>query len=267
MSLTDNIIAIWHMNATWKDSWNSHDGTASGAIFSSSTKKLGTHSGKFDGTDDWVSVDDSADLSFGDASTDSPFSISMWINRDQVARNDYIIGKKSGSNVEWQIIIQSANSGQIAFILYDNTSTVRIDRRKTNIDAVLTATNWHHIVATYDGSSTSAGMKIYINNSRVDNASDDAGVYVAMHDTANPVNIGRAGITTAYFKGLLDEVVIWNKELTTAEISELYNGGNGLALGTIVTDSFPSKKQIAQPIPQPIPYPGTNENNKWIIGG
>ena len=34
----------------------------------------------FDGTDDYVNVADNDDLSFGDSSSDTPFSISAWIN-------------------------------------------------------------------------------------------------------------------------------------------------------------------------------------------
>ena len=47
----------------------------------------------FDGVSDYVEIADSDDLSFGDGTNDSPFSMSAWINVEDVSDGFYIINK------------------------------------------------------------------------------------------------------------------------------------------------------------------------------
>ena len=37
------------------------------------------------------------------------------------------------------------------------------------------------------------------------------------------------GVYTGYFTGLIDQVITWDKKLSSGEIAELYNSGDGLA--------------------------------------
>src|SRR3990170_4296502 len=53
------------MNNDWQDSWGTNEGTAFGAIFSTSSK-LGSHAGSFDGVDDKITVPNHSSLNITD---------------------------------------------------------------------------------------------------------------------------------------------------------------------------------------------------------
>ena len=60
-----------------------------------------TNSFVFDGTDDYVNVADSSNLSFGDSVNDSPFSISAWIKFDTTGTTFNILDSRI--NCLWNI--------------------------------------------------------------------------------------------------------------------------------------------------------------------
>jgi len=79
---------------------------------------------------------------------------------------------------------------------------------------------WHHIVLTFPSTSLSNG-KMYIDNSLVSSAvlrgAGDTGAYL--------FSVG----STDSIPGLIDEVGLWSSELTSDDVSQLYNSGDGLA--------------------------------------
>jgi MSHA biogenesis protein MshQ len=82
--------------------------------------------------------------------------------------------------------------------------------------------NWHHLVCIYDAS---AGKKLYVNN--VLKASN-ANTGTLTNNTA-ALTMGRYAGGNGYdYAGRVDEVAFWNRVLTSTEVSNLYNSGNGL---------------------------------------
>src|SRR5947209_13007333 len=84
--------------------------------------------------------------------------------------------------------------------------------------------NWHHFVAVRDPNAVSFGTAIYIDGVQTSvNTSPPTlaanGKNVKIGD--NPDATGR------YWNGKIDDVGIWNRVLTEAEISALYAGGAG----------------------------------------
>ncbi|MGV3724804.1 MAG: DUF1553 domain-containing protein, partial [Actinomycetota bacterium] len=90
---------------------------------------------------------------------------------------------------------------------------------RVNTKAQLEANKWSHVFVTYDGSSKAAGVKIYINGKLApqDVTVDKLNGTIRV-DT--PTVIGRRN-PSAPFKGLIDEVRIYNRELTAAEVDLL----------------------------------------------
>ena len=175
---------------------------------------------EFDGTNDYISVADSADLSFGDGSNDSAFSISAWIKMDDAT--DFTIAHKGefGNDIEWRF--STYNDDDIKFICGDDSAgTVYIGR---TYDTAITSYEgtWIHLAGTYDGSSASSGFKIYLNGIQVDDTNYGSGSYTAMENQGEPVQIGRYDST--YSDGKISEVSIWNTELSSNQVKQLYNG-------------------------------------------
>lgn len=175
----------------------------------------------FNGTTQYLTVPDAANLSFGDASTDNPFSITAWINMDD-ATNFRIIEKRGATNMEWELTISPLD--QLEFFLFDLNVSIRIAKRSVSTFTTDQG-SWIHIAATYDGSGNVGGIKLYRNAVELSTVSASAGVYVAMHNTSEIVNIGALVSLSLFADGKIDELKIVNKELSAAEILEDYNNG------------------------------------------
>jgi len=181
-----------------------------------------TKSVRFDGIDDFVDCGDADNLSFGDGSTDSPFSISAWVN--MVSSSGFrILNKISSTEIEYLLSFNSgATANKLTFKLFDKLSNKYIGR--TSVDTYESLQNtWAHIVATYDGSSSSTGIKLYINNLEIAVINDNLGSYTAMHNTTGSVNIARQ--VTGFANGAMDEVAIFSSELSQSDITSIYNSG------------------------------------------
>jgi len=161
-------------------------------------------------------------FSFGNGTTDSAFSLSTWINMSTVA--DFVpIAKDSSGAREWTIRMVS---GQIHFYVIDNSvADGYLGRKNSSTPATDT---WFNLICTYDGSASASGIRIYLDGVRVDDADYiGTGTYVAMENTSAIVSIGMQQNGTVSQPGKIDETAIFNKELTQAQVNQIYN--NGLA--------------------------------------
>ena len=178
----------------------------------------------FDGNSDYIDCGDNDNLSFGNASTDSAFSISAWVKMTDATRFRIVSKMTDSSNIEYAFFTSS--SDQLYFALYDVTSSNRISRF-TSSTLTSYEGQWIHLVATYSGSGSSGGLKIYLDNARIDDSVSDVGSYTAMHNLSVSFKIGKYDTSTS--NGLIDEVAIFNSELSGgfagSDIETIYNGG------------------------------------------
>jgi len=176
------------------------------------------YSMEFDGTSDYIDCGGSDVFSFGNATTDSPFSISAWINMDDATRFRIISKFDSSSFSEY--IFTVGGTDQLTFRLYDNSENAFITR-KYNTALTSYEGQWIHVVGTYDGTRVSSGIKLYLNGVKVDNIDNNSGNYDAMENTTQPLYIGRQG--NFYANGKIDEVAVFNTALTAQEVLSIYN--------------------------------------------
>ena len=180
-----------------------------------------TYSVDFDGTDDYATIADSDDLTFGDSSTDSPFSISAWIKNDSIGNTQRIVTKDTGGGV-YEYLFTINGAGYLALYLYDNGSVNNI-YASTNV-SLLTGV-WYHVVATYDGSGSNTGITLYVDGATGTISRGAGGSYVAMHNTSGNVSIGRLPSGSQFFSGKIDEVAVIPSELSAAQVAAIYNSG------------------------------------------
>ncbi len=215
-----------------------HDGTTS----TNNTEDLsvanfeGTANKAFDLNDtNHIDVGDHANLSFGDGSVDTPFSISAWIYYESDGADQYIISKwDDPGNAEWSLSVNS--SDKIDFIIHDD-SAAKNQNIQTN--DTISEDTWYHIAATYDGrggGSAVFGMKIYINAAlKAVSISADAS-YVAMEALGADLEIGTIdNSSTQDWVGRLDNIALFNKELSITEVSEIMTGGDSTVVFEITT--------------------------------
>jgi prepilin-type N-terminal cleavage/methylation domain-containing protein len=160
---------------------------------------------QFDGVDDYVSLPDT-NLSFL-----SPYTISVWFNPNDLSNNGAIFGKEY---YEYQFDLQGS---LLRWTQYNTTGSGVIGLART----ITSANTWYHAVATFDGTTAI----LYVNGSAV---TTDNAFYGTARDIANQTRIGTGyshnlAQQLYYFHGLIDDVRIYNRALTTSEVQQLYN--------------------------------------------
>jgi hypothetical protein len=177
------------------------------------------YSMSFDGSDDYIDAGNSDSFSFGNGITDSPFSISAWVNMAD-ATNFITIAKDANSGREY--VIRTLSDDKLYFYLLDNVNGGYIGKISSGTVTSNQGT-WIHTAYTYNGNSTSSGIKIYLNGSQVGNDNYEGGSYTAMSNTSTNLNIGRQERGLHYGSGLIDEVAVWNTALTSTQVQSIYD--------------------------------------------
>lgn len=184
--------------------------------------KVSKYSFAFDGLG-YVDCGDPDEFSFTSGKADSRFSISAWVYMNDATRFRVLSKINSSSNAEYAFYTSAAD--QLYFVLYTNSTSNRISRYTS---ATLTSYEgqWIHLAATYDGSGTSNGLKIYLNGNRVDDTTSDVGVYAAMLNTNAPLTIGKyQDVTSTYANGKIDEAAVFGFDLGQSAVQAIYNSG------------------------------------------
>ncbi len=184
-----------------------------------------TKSISLDGVDDFVQVADADNLSFGDGSSDSPFSISAWIKPVDNAR--FRIAFKWGtSSREYYFQISGGGTLQVSL---NSSQFVYIGR---NGQTTISENVWSHVLCTYDGSGNKNNINIYLNGVLDNGSAISSGTYTAMSNTPQPFEIGRYN-GGSYADGLIDELAIFNTELSASDVTTIYNSGTPSDISSI----------------------------------
>jgi len=168
----------------------------------------------FDGLNEYIDIGNKASLSF--ERTDS-FSISTWILPIATTQEVFLSKRDSTSpfrGFEHQIIL-----GKFRFILANASPSNDI---LIELDQVLSTVIFNNITITYDGSSTAAGIEIYLDGVK--------GTYNIIRDNlsstilnTSPFLIGkRVGVQ---YEGAIDEVSVFDTVLSQTEVTDIYNLG------------------------------------------
>ena len=160
----------------------------------------------FDGVDDYVEC--------GNNSLGGSISVEVWVKPQDISIgwaafvNKQVVG--STKKVFW--IGQHETDGYVRFGVYlDGINETSLDTDS----AVITNGEWYHIVGTYDGHY----QKIYVNGSLKKTSNDLNSLIPSGND---PYWIGKSTTTTAFFKGIIDEVRIYNRALEANEVMAHY---------------------------------------------
>ncbi len=174
---------------------------------------------------DYLSIGDTNNASFGDASVQTKFSISAWINMDE-ATNFPIISKGIyNTNAEYKLHVDGADL--LEFLVYDED--VNNCFQGVKYTTALAQNKWIHVVAT-SGATTESGtavrgtMKLYVDGVQVNNDTSGSGAasYDAMVNGSAAVHIGRYDST--YANGSIRDVRIYEQELSADQVASLYSG-------------------------------------------
>jgi len=172
----------------------------------------------FDGSNEYLTLADNADFDFD---YNDPFSLSVWVNWTNTSQ-DTIIGKMvtGGTYRGWSLDVKSRT---VVFYLISTwtSNTLKV----TGNCGIIDAFSWHNIVVTYDGSTNASGITVYFNSADIGSLTIDHNS-LGSNSTTNSeaVLIGQRN-SQGYFDGNLSNVSVWNKELSVAEVVDVWNYG------------------------------------------
>ncbi|MHC4121931.1 MAG: LamG-like jellyroll fold domain-containing protein [Planctomycetota bacterium] len=228
-ALSANLTAHWKLNETAASTAVDNaegtaalDGTASTNASNITATGVTSTCFDFDGQH-YVTVSDNAATSFGDGSNDSAFSIAAWVYVPSNASGiNTIISKFNTSNIEWYLYI---SGNRLGFLIYDQTASAGA---RASSSANITA-DWYFVVGTYDGrggTTAANGMNVYVDGVKNTVSQTNNANYVAMESLAADVIIGatHTGASNLY-SDKIDNVAIFDKELTSTEVASLYTEG------------------------------------------
>ncbi len=222
-STDPDLIAYWNLDegagATAEDvSANSNDGTLFNTpTWSSLTAPTSFNNPAnvlFDGVDDYIDPG----TNVGSFDLSDPFSISVWIN-PSLNSTDQVIFGNAWSSPGFELRMNTSNRAR--FILVENGSVYK------GVDSSVLSAGWHHITGTWDGTD----IKMFVDGVENSAVSVTNGTVTTI-TTAASTQIGRTpeGGNEKYFYGYIDDVRVYQRALSSSDIS-LLAAGNCETLG------------------------------------
>lgn len=211
-ALSSGLVGYWKLDAS---SGNASDSSGNGTTLtdgSTTTYAAGKFGNGADlelGSTDYLYAADNATLSLTGSVT-----IAAWIKPETVSAGTYnILGKWDGANESYRLM---QNEDEIRMEIDSNGNY------QETSSSNLVAGTWYHVVGVYN--SANSTVKIYINGSEA--ASTTTGtIPSSIGDDGGRIHIGAedsTGGVTGYYDGIIDEARIYNRILTSSEITQLY---------------------------------------------
>jgi parallel beta-helix repeat protein len=176
------------------------DGNIHGANYTGG--KVGENSLGFNGVNDTVSCDP--------LNPDSNVTISAWVKIEDKSKTRAIYDESDGSG------------GGVFLLRYDSSDNAFRFFYRNNEEDVSGTTDpdtgeWYHVV----GVSTGSGGEIWVNGVRENTDTRNLGDF-----EAELAYIGSRGGNEEFWDGEIDDIRIYNRALSSSEVTALYNYGN-----------------------------------------
>lgn len=219
MALTDNLVSYWKLDEASGNALDAH-----GSNTLTDTNSVGTGTGKINGCRDfeagstqYFSLADNDDLSIADNTVS--YTWTAWANLESTGTRQ-IVTKRTG--------VQVGNAMEYTIRVDTNVPKIYWGAGGTfgslSSGVTMSLATWYFVVAGYDASTNK--FFISVNDGTV---TESAAVTTQTVNGTNGFGIG-ASQGSELWDGLIDEVGFWKgRRLSTTEITQLYNSGNGLS--------------------------------------
>ena len=188
-------------------SGNGNDGTING----DATTADGKHGEalEFDGVNDFVEIPLDSSITF---STGDSLTVQVWVKTDdQPTANDGIVGNyRQGTDALWMLSVSGDNAadrGKMGFAVRDKG---RANTTGTRSPDFLNDGDWHVLAGVRDQDAKK--LRFYVDNVLIEEKDDNT------QDINSGQSIWIGEHLSRFYKGLIDEVKVWNRPLTADEL-------------------------------------------------
>lgn len=205
-----DLIAWYPMDGSAEDiSGHGNNGIVHGATPTANRFGVPNSAYGFNGVDNFIEVPDTGSFNFT-----YPVSLVAWVNPLDASKGGIVGQWGYGGNPDAYLLSLSSNRLMGTFPADGNFQTTS--------PGTLPLSNWTHVAMTFDG----ATVRYFINGA-------SSGAFAAPplpNDNINePVIIGLENIffgSLNYFRGALDDVLIFNRAVSSNEIAAIYSAGS-----------------------------------------
>ncbi|MEN9302845.1 MAG: hypothetical protein RL264_1274 [Bacteroidota bacterium] len=219
---SNGLVGWWPFNGNANDlSGNGNNGTVNGPVLSTDRFGQSNKAYSFDGINDFISLPNILPVQVG--------TISFWFQTN--SSNDQILVYHANQNSEngWGTANQNAiedhtgiSFGGASYVFDNGNGTVYYH------PTTLILNQWYHMAVAYNNSSAFC----YLNGSLIYtmDISSETG-----NNLPTTTYIGRPNWATRFFSGKFDDLGVWNRVLTSQEISALFTS---CQLGTTISQNL-----------------------------
>lgn len=206
-SLMSGLLAYWELEDLTDSSGNGKTLTKTGTVNAATGKIDNGHSAT------WSSSNYLSNTSvFGSNLGTGNVTLAAWMLQNGQS-NQYNPTIVTVGTLNRVYLTTTTTNGYAGFYGYDGATLYATSTTQVSNNA------WHHIVGVRNGTS----VKIYVDGAEVGSTTG-----TAVNVNATAVYLGtRVDANDSLGSATLDEVGVWNRALTAAEITDLYNGGLG----------------------------------------
>jgi surface protein len=211
---TNGLIGWYPFNGNANDeSGNGDDGLVTGAVLVTGKSGIANSAYRFDGDGDYIDIGSNSTFNL----TDSGFSFSFWLN------------PTAGASQSAQILCHP-NNQQFQFNHSPSNNQVSFSSKPNNTwNSINTSLNseWNHVVGVYDHSTNT--MKIYAEGVLVESSVLSQPPNFSSDPAHNRTLLGAIltggqGDAIEELNAKLDDVGLWSRALSAAEVAQLYTG-------------------------------------------
>ncbi len=215
--VTDGLVSFWSFDAntvvgdTVEDVWGNNDGTMVDGTVVAGKINEGI---EFTGSSTLIDITPDPSLDITDAITiEAWIKISVW--QLDPNRNIIMARYNAGETKRYVQFSLNPDNGMATYIGHsDGTAYVQTQKGGQDLNWV---DQWVHIAFTWDKSD--GGLcKFYVNGVEIDSYLDQDALEEPLCPNDLPWTIGAMAHRDRYFAGVMDEVRIYNKRLSDAEI-------------------------------------------------
>jgi hypothetical protein len=198
------------------------DRSESKELFESiSNKAIGSSSGSITWqpgkSQDAIELAEDSRIELGEVASlasDKPFSLSVWIKPKNQTTMAVLSKMDESQSHRGYDLLWNAGKIELHLIHQWPGNAVKVSTKQT-----LAPDQWYHVVVTYDGSKTAAGVKVYVNSKAeaYDVAQDSLKDSI---ETSQPFRIGLRQKSLP-FVGLIDELQLFGSVLTEDNVKQI----------------------------------------------
>lgn len=236
-TLPSALMGYWRLEETsgTRVSATSTNDLADIATVTSGTGKQGTAASFELDTSEYLSITDAAQSGL-DITSDLSFS--AWVNFQTVpgvARYDIVTKYNAGANRSYRF--QAGDSNQLSMIqVGGGGSAFNVCSRAWTPSSA----TWYHVAAAFSDSANE--IKLYVDGAQL--GTTCASMNTASDNGTAEFRIGSGQDAGNFFDGLIDEVGIWSKTLSSTQVTDLYNAGAGIPYEAAAAPAGGERKRV-----------------------